>query len=55
MTTSEDSAVTPAQGANFEILRRVVFGVAVVTSSFLLWHEMQPGGRISNALHGSSL
>ena len=55
MTTSEDSAVAPAQGANFEILRRVVFGVAVVTSSFLLWHEMQPGGRISNALHGSSL
>jgi len=46
MTTSEDSAVAPAQGANFKILRRVVFGVAVVTSSFLLWHAMQPGGRI---------
>jgi hypothetical protein len=55
MTTSEDSAMTPAQAANFKILRRVVFGAAVVISSVLLWHEMQPGGQISIALHRSSL
>jgi hypothetical protein len=55
MTTSEDSAMTPTQAANFKTLRRVVFSVAVVVLSFLLWRGMQPDGQISKALTGSSL
>jgi hypothetical protein len=55
MTTLDGSSMTPAQAANFRILRRVIFGVAVVIFAFLLWRAMLPGGQISNMLQGSSL
>ena len=55
MTTTEDSSMTPTQAANFRILRRVIFGVAVVILAFLLWRAILPGGQISNMLHGPSL
>lgn len=55
MTPSKESALTPAQTANFKVLRWVVFSVAVAIFSYLLWRQVPPGGRIGNVLDGSSL
>ena len=47
--------MTPAQTANFRILRRVIFGVAVAVIAFLLWRSSVPRGEIGNALQGTTL
>jgi hypothetical protein len=47
--------MTPAQAANFRLLRRVIFGSTVVCFAFLLWRSMSPGGQISNMLLGPGL
>jgi hypothetical protein len=55
MATRDDSFMTPAQATNFRILRRVIFGVAVIVIAFLLWRSSLPGGEIGNALQGRTL
>lgn len=55
MATPDDSSMTPAQAANFRILRRVIFAVAVVVIAFMLWRSSAPGGEIGHALQGTTL
>jgi hypothetical protein len=52
---SEEDQFTSAQAENFKVLRRVIFGAALLVFSLLLWRALAAGGQINSALHGSSL
>jgi hypothetical protein len=50
-----EDQLTSAQAENFKVLRRVIFGAALLVFSLLLWRALAEGGQVDSALHGSSL